>query len=317
MVDGNLMTSLRGHYGVSQAVGVARKTLKTSISAVGCGLHSGVEVHLNLCPAPLNTGIVFRRTDLGVDIPARYDNVTDTRLCTLVSNGAAKVGTIEHLMAALAACELDDLIIEIDAPELPVFDGSAAPFLFLIESAGVISHGGGRSILEVLRPIRIEQDGAFAELLPHQAGGTGFDLALSIAFKARAIGEQFLRFRLSEDRFMSEIARARTFTQLEEIESLRNAGLARGGSLANAVVVDDEKILNAEGLRFSDEFVRHKLLDVIGDLYLAGATICGVFRGHRTGHSLNNQLLRALFADQGNYRFMGGKLGASLQLAAA
>lgn len=302
---------------MSQAGHVARKTLKTSISAVGCGLHSGGQVHLHLHPAPLNTGIVFRRTDLGVDIPAHYNNVTDTRLCTLVSNGAAKVGTIEHLMAALAACELDDLIIEIDGPEMPVFDGSAAPLLFLIESAGVVAHGGERTVLEILRPVRIEHDGAFAELLPHQAGGTGFDLTLSIAFKARAIGEQALRFHLSEAEFMAEISRARTFTQLGEIEALRKAGLALGGSLANAVVVDDEHILNPEGLRFSDEFVRHKLLDVIGDLYLAGAPICGVFRGHRTGHSLNNQLLRAVFADQANYRLMPERVGTALQLAAA
>lgn len=311
------MSSLRDRHSVSRVGHIARKTLKAPISAVGRGLHSGADVRLNLCPAPLNTGIVFRRTDLGVDIPARYDNVTDTRLCTLISRGDAKVGTVEHLMAALAALEVDDLIIEIDAPEVPVFDGSAAPFLFLIESAGVVAQGGARPVLEILRPVRVEQGEAYAELRPHQAGGAGFELALSIAFSARAIGAQDLRFHLSEDGFMDEIAQARTFTQLGEIEALRAAGLARGGSLANAVVVDDEKILNPEGLRFRDEFVRHKLLDAIGDLYLAGAPINGVFKGHRTGHELNNRLLRAVFAAQENYRLNIGRQGAPLQLAAA
>ena len=227
------------------------------------------------------------------------------------------MGTIEHLMAALAAAEVDDLIIEIDAPEVPVFDGSAAPFLFLIESAGIVEHGGGRPSLEILRPVKVERDGAFAALLPHPQGGSGFDLDLSIAFKARAIGTQSVRFHLSESGFMAEIARARTFTLRGEIEALHKAGLARGGSLANAVVVDDDKILNPEGLRYDDEFVRHKLLDVIGDLYLAGAPICGVFKGHRSGHGLNNQLLRAVFADQANYRLATGSLAAPLQLTAA
>lgn len=312
------MSSLRGRYSVSQIGCIARKTLKAPISAVGRGLHSGVDVHLQLCPAPVNTGIIFRRTDLGgVDIPARYNHVTDTRLCTLISHGAAKVGTIEHLMAALAAAEIDDLIIELDAAEVPVFDGSAAPFLFLIESAGIIEHGGARPMLEILRPVRVEQDGAFAELHPHIGAGKGLDMALSIAFKARAIGTQTIQFHLSEGPFVAEIAQARTFTMLAEIEALRQAGLARGGSLANAVVVDDDKILNPEGLRFEDEFVRHKLLDAIGDLYLAGAPISGVFKAHRTGHSLNNQLVRAVFADQSNYRLATGQLVAPLQLTAA
>lgn len=311
------MSSLRGRYSVSQIGYIARKTLKASISAVGRGLHSGAEVHLRLCPAPVNTGIIFRRTDLEMDIPARFDKVSDTLLCTLISNGEAKVGTVEHLMAALAASEVDDVVIEVDAPEIPIFDGSAAPFLFLIESAGVVEHGGARPSLEMLRSVRVEKDGAFAELHPHQPGGKGFDVALSIAFKAQAIGTQAFTFHLSESGFLAEIAKARTFTLLSEVEALRKAGLVRGGSLANAVVVDGDKVLNPEGLRYHDEFVRHKLLDVIGDLYLAGAPICGVFKGHRTGHGLNNQLLRAVFADQANYRLTTGHLAAPLQLTAA
>lgn len=311
------MSSLRGRYSVSQIGSIARKTLKASISAVGRGLHSGADVRINLRPAPANAGIIFRRTDLGVEIRASFSNVTDTRLCTLISNDDAKIGTIEHLMAALAAAEVDDAIIEVDGAEVPIFDGSAAPFLFLVESAGVVEHGGMRSALEILRPVRVEHDGAFAELRPHQAGGVGFSLDLSIEFKARAIGAQAFQFHLSESTFLADIARARTFTLLGEIEALRKMGLARGGSLANAVVVDDEKILNPEGLRFDNEFVRHKLLDVVGDLYLAGAPIYGVFKGHRTGHGLNNQLLRAVFADQANYRLATGQLAAPLQLTAA
>lgn len=311
------MSSLRDRYSMIQRDAAARCTLKAPISAVGRGLHSGADVRLTLRPAALNAGIVFRRTDLGVDVAAKFDNVTDTRLCTLISRGDAKIGTIEHLMAALAAAGVDDLIVEVDAPELPVFDGSAAPFLFLIESAGVIEHGGARPVLEILRPVRVEQNGAFAELRPHADGGAGFDISLSIEFAARAIGAQAYHFNLSTAGFADEIARARTFTQRGEIEALRQAGLARGGSLANAVVVDDDKIMNPEGLRYADEFVRHKLLDVIGDLYLAGAPISGRFIGSRTGHALNNQLLRAVYADQANYRLATGALEAPLQLTAA
>lgn len=311
------MSSLRSRYSMSQLGHVARKTIKASISAVGRGLHSGVDVHLRLCPAPVNTGIVFRRVDLGVDIPARFNNVTDTRLCTLMSMGDAKVGTIEHLMAALAAASVDDLVIEIDAPEVPIFDGSAAPFMFLLASAGVVEHGGARPTLEILRPVRVEKDGAFAELHPHPSGGKGFDISLSITFAAQAIGTQAFTFHLSESGFVADIAKARTFTLRSEIEALHKAGLARGGSLANAVVVEDDKILNPEGLRYHDEFVRHKLLDVIGDLYLAGAPICGVFKGNKTGHGLNNQLLHAVFSDQANYRLATGQLAAPLQLTAA
>lgn len=296
---------------------VCRRTLKAPISAIGCGLHSGLDVRITLRPAGVNTGIIFRRIDLGVDIPARFDKVTDTRLCTLVSSGEARVGTIEHLMAALAAARVDDLIVEVNAPELPIFDGSAAPFLFLVESAGITETSGLRPVLEILRPVRVEKNGAFAELRPHQEEASGFDISLSIEFQARAIGTQAYHFNLSDGSFASEIAQARTFALREEIEALREAGLARGGSLANAVVVDDEKIVNPEGLRYDDEFVRHKLLDVIGDLYLAGAQISGRFIGNRTGHGLNNRLLREVFADPANYRLGRGLLEAPLQLTAA
>ncbi|OYV35717.1 MAG: UDP-3-O-[3-hydroxymyristoyl] N-acetylglucosamine deacetylase, partial [Rhodospirillales bacterium 20-64-7] len=226
-------------------------------------------------------------------------------------------GTIEHLMAALAASRIDDVIVEVNAPELPIFDGSAAPFLFLIESAGLTDHEGTRETIEILRNVRVERDGAFAELRPHGLGGAGFDLSLAIDFAAAAIGAQAYRLTLTPDAFAAELAAARTFTQAAEIEALRAAGLAKGGSLANAIVVDGAKILNPEGLRFDNEFVRHKLLDVVGDLALAGAAISGRFFGSRTGHALNNALLHALFADPANYRRTRAAQAEALQLSAA
>lgn len=311
------MSSLRERYSLAVSAPAPRRTLKAAIGAVGRGLHSGTDVTMALKPAETGAGIIFRRTDLGLDIPARFDHVADTRLCTVIAAGEARIGTVEHLMAALLAAGIDDILVEVDAPEMPVFDGSAAPFLFLIESAGTIAHGGLRERLEILRPVRVEQNGAFAELRPHGEGGSGFDISLSIEFAASAIGAQAYNFRLSAEGFADEIAAARTFTQLGEIEALRKAGLAKGGSLANAIVVDDAKVMNPEGLRYRDEFVRHKLLDVIGDLALAGAPISGRFLGSRTGHALNNQLLRALFADQANYRLVNGAVAAPLQLTVA
>ena len=200
---------------------------------------------------------------------------------------------------------------------MPILDGSAAPFLFLIESAGTIEQGGRRETLEILRVVRVEHNGAFAELRPHNPGGAGFDLSLAIEFSAAAIGAQAYSLHLTAESFAREIAAARTFTLAGEIEALRQAGLAKGGSLANAIVVDGDKILNPEGLRWADEFVRHKLLDVVGDLALAGAPISGRFVGSRTGHALNNQLLRAVFADAANYRFSSASLAGVLQLTAA
>jgi UDP-3-O-[3-hydroxymyristoyl] N-acetylglucosamine deacetylase len=320
-LDLSKMSSLRDRYSFAgmDAAGIPRRTLKAAISCVGRGLHSGNDVQMKLLPAEVNTGIVFRRTDMNAVIAANYDNVTDTRLCTVISaaqNPAARIGTIEHLMAAISAAQVDDMIIEVNAAELPIFDGSASAFLFLIESAGIIEHGGLRETIEVLRPVRVEHEGAFAELRPHQYGGFGLDMALAIDFAAPAIGAQAFSLSLTPESFATELAAARTFTQASEVAALRKAGLAQGGSLANAIVVDGAKILNPEGLRWADEFVRHKLLDVVGDLALAGAPIAGRFTGSRTGHALNNQLLRALFADAANYRITNSVFGA-MQLSAA
>jgi UDP-3-O-[3-hydroxymyristoyl] N-acetylglucosamine deacetylase len=313
------MSSLRDR-GNFESAAAPRLTLKAAIGCVGRGLHSGVDVHVKLRPAAAGTGIVFHRTDLGVSIPARYDHVTDTRLCTVISNGDARVGTIEHLMAAISASRVDDLIIEVDAAELPILDGSAAPFVFLIESAGLVEHGGARATLEILRPVRVAQGEAFAELRPHASmyGSGGLDLSLAIEFASPAIGRQALSLSLTPESFGQELARARTFTIAAEIEGLRQAGLAKGGSLANAIVVDGDKILNPEGLRWADEFVRHKLLDVVGDLALAGARISGRFIGNRTGHRLNNLLLREVFSDTANYRITCAPMvGAAMHMAAA
>lgn len=280
-----------------------RRTLRAPIDCVGTGLHTGARVRVRLCPAPAGSGIVFRRTDLGVDIPARYDCVIDTRLCTVLASPErpdVRVGTVEHLMAALAGCGVTDVTVDVDGPEVPVLDGSASPWVFLLDCAGRVALDAAPRAIEVLRPVRVQEGAAFAELRP---GADGFDLALSIAFDAPAIGRQSLTLRLGEEAFRRELSHARTFAQVHEIEGLRAAGLARGGSLDNAVVVDGAAVLNPAGLRAPDEFVRHKLLDAVGDLALAGAALRARFVGHRSGHALNNRLLRALFADAANWRW--------------
>ena len=290
-------------------LGKRQHTLKSSIGCTGIGLHSGRRVLLQLMPAEPGTGIVFRRTDLEIDIPARYDMVSDTRLCTQISlpgHPEARVGTVEHVMAALSALGIDNAIVAVDGPEVPVLDGSSAPFVFLIECAGRIEQDAPRDFIEILHPVRVEAGEASVELRP---GGTGLDLALSIDFTAPAIGRQALSFSLTEEGFRQQLASSRTFAMLAEIEALREAGLARGGSLGNAIVVDGAKIMNPEGLRSADEFVRHKMLDAVGDLALAGAPIHGRFIGNRSGHALNNRLLRALFKDASAWRWATAEPG--------
>ena len=297
-----------------------RKTLKTAIGCVGVGLHSGRRVSLTLLPAPAGSGIVFRRTDLGIDVPARFDRVADTRLCTaLVAAEApqARIGTVEHVMAALAGTGITDAILEIDGAEVPILDGSAAPFVFLIDCAGTTSLNLPAPVIEVMRRVRVEEKGAFVELLP--ATTAGFEAELSIDFPSTAIGSQSVGMRVTPAAFRAGLADARTFT-LAEIARLRAAGLAQGGSLANVIVVDGPLVLNPGGLRRPDEFVRHKLLDVVGDLALAGAALSARFVGHRSGHALNNKLLRALFADRSAWRLVEGEVsvdGVATRLPAA
>ena len=277
-------------------------TLAASISCVGVGLHSGQRVELTLLPAAPGTGIVFRRVDLGIDISAGANAVTDTRLCTQISHPdqpRACVRTVEHLMAALAGTGIDNAVVELDGEEVPVLDGSSASFVFLIDCAGRRAQAAPRQAIQVLRPVRVATGESWAELRP---GGATLEMSLSIDFPAAAIGRQALSLALTEQGFRGVLANARTFTMLHEIEALQAAGLARGGSLANAIVVDGDRVVNPEGLRAPDEFVRHKMLDAVGDLAMAGAPILGRFVAHRTGHALNNRLLRALFADASAWR---------------
>lgn len=294
--------------GFAQIPGGRRRRLAQGISCRGVGLHSGLPLTLSLLPAPSGAGIAFRRTDLGVTIPARADHVVDTRLCTAIGlPGApeARVGTIEHVMAALAATGIDDALIEVNGPEVPILDGSAEPFLFLIQCAGTAEQHGQRRSLQVLKTLRVEDEGgAWAELSPLE--DLRFEAGLDIAFPGTAIGRQSLSLSISMASFRAELANARTFTLAEDVARLRAAGLARGGSLANAVVVDGPLVVNPGGLRRPDEFVRHKLLDVVGDLALAGHPIAGRFRGARSGHALNNRLLRALLADASATRLVAG-----------
>jgi UDP-3-O-[3-hydroxymyristoyl] N-acetylglucosamine deacetylase len=280
------------------ADGERQHTLKAPIGCVGIGVHSGTRVRLRLVPAETGHGIVFRRTDLGLDIPARFDRVVDTRLCTVLgheSDPTARVGTVEHLMAALFGGGIDNVLVEVDGPELPILDGSANPYLFLIDCAGIAEQDAPRATVAVRRTVRVSEGAAWAELRPAPAGG--LDMAMSIAFTAAAIGSQALSLRLTPDSFRHELSTSRTFAMAADIDRLRESGLARGGSLDNAVVVDGAKVLNPAGLRCPDEFVRHKLLDAVGDLALAGAAIRGRFVANRSGHTLNNKLLRALFAE--------------------
>ena len=272
-----------------------QRTLKSSIQCTGTALHSGAKVTMTLRPAEPGTGVTFYRTDIAgsAPIPADWQHVTETRLCTTVGSDGMMVSTIEHLMAALSGCEIDNAIIEINGAEVPVMDGSAEPFVFLIECAGVVEQNAPRRAIRVLKPITVQDGPRTVSLAPADT----FCVSFAIDFDSPAVARQECTFRLVNGTFKSEICRARTFGFLDEIDEMLAAGLARGGSLDNAVVVSGDRILNEGGLRYTDEFVRHKVLDSIGDLYLAGAPIIGHFHGHQSGHALNNRLLRALFAD--------------------
>jgi UDP-3-O-[3-hydroxymyristoyl] N-acetylglucosamine deacetylase len=276
---------------------VLQKTLKSSIGCTGIGLHSGKKVSMSLNPAAADTGIVFHRTDLEGDdriIPARWDCVVDTRMATTIGNQAgACISTIEHLMAALAGCGIDNTIIEIDGAEVPVMDGSAAPFIFLVECAGMIEQNAPRKAIKIVRPVKVGHSDKFISATPDDS----FSVDFEIDFEDTAVARQQLSMRLVNGTFKTEIARARTFGFVHEVDALRKAGLALGGSLDNAVVISGDTILNGDGLRYDDEFVRHKILDCVGDLYLAGAPIIGQIDALRSGHTLNNQFLNSLFAD--------------------
>jgi len=278
----------------------SQRTLKTRIGCRGVGLHSGQRVTMTLLPAAPGTGVVFRRTDAGAEIPASWFNTIESPRCTILSNGEGiTVGTVEHLMAALAGAEVDNAIVELDGPEVPIMDGSSSPFLFLIECAGLVEQEAARRAIKVLKPITVTEDGATAAFLPDH----GFSMSFEISFANPVISQQDMCIVFDATTFKAELSRARTFGFLDEVDRLRAAGFGRGGSLDNVVVVSGDHILNAGGLRYADEFVRHKLLDAFGDLYLAGGPIIGRFCGVRSGHTHTRRLLAALFADTEAWRY--------------
>lgn len=280
-----------------------QQTLLSTINCVGIALHSGKKVSLTLRPADVDTGIVFRRTDIAgsKEIAARWDNVVDTRMCTTIGNDdGVTISTIEHLMAALSGCGVDNVYVDVNGPEVPVMDGSAQPFVFLIECAGLQEQDAFRRVIEVIKPVRVEIDGKIAELVPSDT----FSVEFEIDFENALVARQKISVTLVNGTFKKEVARARTFGFMHEVEQLRAAGLGLGGSLDNAVIVDGDKVLNEDGLRYDDEFVRHKVLDAVGDLYTAGGAILGSYKGVRSGHALTNQLLRALFSDQSTWRYV-------------
>nr|WP_144187060.1 UDP-3-O-acyl-N-acetylglucosamine deacetylase [Elioraea rosea] len=313
-----MLAPARGEREVQATALAPQRTLRAPIGCTGIGLHSGARIALRLLPAAPDSGIVFRRTDLGgIEIPARFDHVVDTRLNTtlgLPGRPDAVVGTVEHVMAALAGMGVDNAVVELDGAEVPVMDGSAAPFVFLIECAGLVAQEAPRQVVEVLRPVRVAEGEGFVTLLP--ASFQGLALEAEIDFPAAAVRRQSRAVRLTPHGFKADLAAARTFGFAEEVEALRAAGLARGGSLKNAVVVSGARILNEGGLRFADEFVRHKLLDMVGDLALSGVSLTARVVARRPGHRLNNLALRALFADDAAWRLAPAGLGAGVSVRA-
>lgn len=272
-----------------------QRTLQESIRSTGVGLHSGNKVTMQLSPAPVDTGIVFRRTDLSPirDIPARADQVDETDLSTSLGRGEFQVTTVEHLLSALCGLGIDNAFIEIDSPEVPIMDGSAGPFVYLLQTAGVQEQPAAKRFIRVTREITVSDGDKVATLRPYE----GFRVTFAIDFDHPVFKEQIghAALDISSEAFVREISRARTFGFVHEFEYMRSRGLARGGSVDNAIVVDDYRILNEGGLRYDDEFVKHKMLDAIGDLYLAGYQLLAEYEGVKSGHALNNQLVRALF----------------------
>ena len=276
---------------------IKQRTLKNIIRATGVGLHTGDKVYMTLRPAAPNTGIVFRRTDLNppVDIHARPDCVGDTRLSTTLVKGDVRVSTVEHLLSAMAGLGIDNAIVELSAPEVPIMDGSAGPFVFLLQSAGIEEQSVAKRFIRIKKPIKVQEGDKWASFEPFE----GFKVGFSIEFNHPIISKRTSRAEIdfSTTSFVKEVSRARTFGFMRDIEMLREHNLALGGSMDNAVVLDDYRVLNEDGLRYEDEFVKHKILDAIGDLYLLGHSLIGAYHAHKSGHELNNKLLRTLIAD--------------------
>lgn len=281
-----------------------QNTISFPIDCIGVGLHSGKTVKVKFLPAEANSGITFVRTDIKTSnnvIQATYSNVVDTKMCTVIGNSeGALVSTIEHLMAALRGLEIDNLRVEIDGPEMPIMDGSSAMFIFLLECAGIKALPAMRRYIKILKNVYVERGDATASYSPSDSS----DYSVTLSYSHPFITKQTLDFKLEPSTFKPGLSRARTYGFLEDLDSLQKAGLGLGGSLNNVVVIDQDKVLNENGLRYSDELVRHKVLDAVGDLYLAGAPIIGRFEGFKSGHEMNNKLLRAIFASEENWCYV-------------
>lgn len=277
---------------------IRQRTLKSVVKATGVGLHGGVRVEMSLRPAAPDTGIVFRRVDLTppVDLPTDPYSVVDTRLCSGLQMGEAKVGTVEHLMSALSGLGIDNCYVDVDAPELPILDGSAMPFVYLLQSAGIEIQNVPKRFIRVKKAVEVVEGDKWVKLEPYD----GFRLSFKIQFNHPAIDRTSTEVDvdLGKHDYIRDVARARTFGFMQEVEAMRNMGLAKGGSLDNAIVMDEYRVLNADGLRYGDEFVKHKVLDAIGDLYIAGKPLLAHYSAYKSGHALNNQVLRALLEDQ-------------------
>ncbi|MCI2244875.1 MULTISPECIES: UDP-3-O-acyl-N-acetylglucosamine deacetylase [Xanthomonas] len=282
-----------------------QRTLKNTIRATGVGLHSGDKVYMTLRPAPADHGIVFRRVDLdpAVDVPADAELVTETTLCTGLSRGQAKIQTVEHLMSAMAGLGVDNAIVELSSAELPIMDGSAGPFVFLLQSAGIVEQGKAKRFIRIKREVEVRDGDKIARFVPYDGG---YKLGFTIQFDHPMIPAKQSRqeIEFSTMAYIKEISRARTFGFMRDLEYMRERNLGLGGSMDNAIVLDEFRVLNDDGLRYADEFVRHKILDAIGDLYLAGGPILGAYEGYKSGHALNNKLVRALLAEQAAWEWV-------------
>lgn len=276
---------------------IQQRTLKNTIRATGVGLHSGDKVYLTLRPAPVDHGIVFRRVDLEpvVEVPARAELVTEVTLCTGLTCNDAKIQTVEHLMSAMAGLGVDNAIVELSSAELPIMDGSAGPFVFLLQSAGIVEQDAPKRFLRILKTVEVRDGDKVARFEPYE----GYKLGFTIQFDHPMIPAKRSRAEVefSTASYIKEVSRARTFGFMRDLEYMRERNLGLGGSMDNAIVLDEFRVLNDDGLRYADEFVRHKILDAIGDLYLAGGPVLGAYEGYKSGHALNNKLVRALLAD--------------------
>jgi UDP-3-O-[3-hydroxymyristoyl] N-acetylglucosamine deacetylase len=277
---------------------VGQRTLKNSIRATGVGLHTGTKIYMTVKPAAADTGIIFRRVDLPmpVDIPAIAENVGDTRLGTTLINGDARISTVEHLLSAFAGLGIDNAIVEVSAPEVPIMDGSAGPFVFLLQSAGIAELATPKRFVRVKRSVEVRDGDKWARFDPYDGFKVNFEIEFDHPIFKRHSQKASMDF--STTTYLKEVSRARTFGFMRDLETMRSHNLALGGNLDNAIVLDESKVLNEGGLRYEDEFVKHKILDAIGDLYLLGHSLIGEFTGFKSGHGLNNQLLRALLADK-------------------